>query len=214
MIQLSSAGKRFGPKLLFENLDWLITPQDRVGLVGAQRHRQIHAAEGAGRHRVARLRQHHLRQEHDLRLSAAGWPALSRPHRVRRVHVRLRRPARAGAGDGRAGAQDGRTRSAVERIRAGGRSLSAHLRRVSRARRLRARLAGRHRARRPRLPQGRLDAPHRRVLRRLADAHCARPSCCWRSRTCCCSTSPPTTSISKPATGWRSICCSIRSPTC
>ena len=35
MIQLSSAGKRFGPKLLFENLNWLITPQDRVGLVGA-----------------------------------------------------------------------------------------------------------------------------------------------------------------------------------
>jgi len=35
MIQLSSAGKRFGPKLLFENLDWLITPTERVGLVGA-----------------------------------------------------------------------------------------------------------------------------------------------------------------------------------
>ncbi len=35
MIQLSSAGKRFGPKVLFENLDWMITPRDRVGLVGA-----------------------------------------------------------------------------------------------------------------------------------------------------------------------------------
>src|SRR5271165_3581757 len=35
MIQLSSAGKRFGPKLLFDNLNWLITPHDRVGLVGA-----------------------------------------------------------------------------------------------------------------------------------------------------------------------------------
>src|SRR3954451_5911196 len=35
MIQLSAAGKRFGPKLLFENLDWMITPRDRVGLVGA-----------------------------------------------------------------------------------------------------------------------------------------------------------------------------------
>ncbi|ABF41009.1 ABC transporter, ATPase subunit [Candidatus Koribacter versatilis Ellin345] len=35
MIQLSAAGKRFGPKSLFQNLDWLITPQDRVGLVGA-----------------------------------------------------------------------------------------------------------------------------------------------------------------------------------
>ncbi len=35
MIQLSSAGKRFGPKILFQNLDWLVTPQDRIGLVGA-----------------------------------------------------------------------------------------------------------------------------------------------------------------------------------
>ncbi len=34
MIQLSSAGKRFGHKLLFENADWLITPHDRIGLVG------------------------------------------------------------------------------------------------------------------------------------------------------------------------------------
>src|SRR5215472_4826167 len=35
MIQLSAAGKRFGPKILFQDLDWLVTPQDRVGLVGA-----------------------------------------------------------------------------------------------------------------------------------------------------------------------------------
>jgi len=35
MIQLAGAGKRFGHKLLFQNVDWLITPQDRIGLVGA-----------------------------------------------------------------------------------------------------------------------------------------------------------------------------------
>lgn len=35
MIQLIDAGKCFGPKLLFEKLNWLITPQDRIGLVGA-----------------------------------------------------------------------------------------------------------------------------------------------------------------------------------
>jgi ATP-binding cassette, subfamily F, member 3 len=34
MIRLSGAGKRFGHKLLFENADWLITPHDRIGLVG------------------------------------------------------------------------------------------------------------------------------------------------------------------------------------
>src|SRR5215469_10365794 len=35
MIQLSGAGKRYGHKLLFENADWLITPESRLGLVGA-----------------------------------------------------------------------------------------------------------------------------------------------------------------------------------
>ncbi len=35
MIQLSSAGKRFGHKLLFQDANWLITPRDRIGLVGA-----------------------------------------------------------------------------------------------------------------------------------------------------------------------------------
>jgi ATP-binding cassette, subfamily F, member 3 len=35
MIQLSGAGKRFGHKLLFENAGWLITSNDRIGLVGA-----------------------------------------------------------------------------------------------------------------------------------------------------------------------------------
>jgi len=34
MIQLSSAGKRFGHKLLYENVDWLITANDHIGLVG------------------------------------------------------------------------------------------------------------------------------------------------------------------------------------
>ena len=35
MIQLTAAGKRFGPKILFEDLNWLITPKERVGIVGA-----------------------------------------------------------------------------------------------------------------------------------------------------------------------------------
>ncbi|GAC1365026.1 MAG: ABC-F family ATP-binding cassette domain-containing protein [Acidobacteriaceae bacterium] len=34
MLQLSAAGKRFGPKLLFEDTNWLITPDERTGLVG------------------------------------------------------------------------------------------------------------------------------------------------------------------------------------
>ena len=35
MIQLSGAGKHFGSKTLFAELDWLVGPKDRVGLVGA-----------------------------------------------------------------------------------------------------------------------------------------------------------------------------------
>src|SRR5713226_110963 len=35
MIQLQGAGKRFGHKLLFEDCDWLVTPRERTGLVGA-----------------------------------------------------------------------------------------------------------------------------------------------------------------------------------
>ncbi len=35
MISLVNASKRFGPRILFEGVNWLITPQDRVGLVGA-----------------------------------------------------------------------------------------------------------------------------------------------------------------------------------
>lgn len=34
MLQLTAAGKRFGPKLLFEDVNWLITPNERTGLVG------------------------------------------------------------------------------------------------------------------------------------------------------------------------------------
>ncbi len=35
MIQLTGAGKRYGPKILFENVDWLVTPGERTGIVGA-----------------------------------------------------------------------------------------------------------------------------------------------------------------------------------
>src|SRR6201999_3726963 len=34
MLQLSGAGKRFGHKLLFQDANWLITPNERTGLVG------------------------------------------------------------------------------------------------------------------------------------------------------------------------------------
>src|ERR1022692_4904456 len=35
MIQLTGAGKRYGPKILFASVDWLVTPSERAGIVGA-----------------------------------------------------------------------------------------------------------------------------------------------------------------------------------
>jgi len=35
MIQLTDTAKRFGSRLLFENVNWMIGPRDRIGLVGA-----------------------------------------------------------------------------------------------------------------------------------------------------------------------------------
>jgi len=35
MIQLTGAAKRYGPKILFENVDWLVTGNERTGIVGA-----------------------------------------------------------------------------------------------------------------------------------------------------------------------------------
>ncbi|HLK65238.1 MAG TPA: ABC-F family ATP-binding cassette domain-containing protein [Bryobacteraceae bacterium] len=35
MIQLTGAGKRYGPKILFDNVDWLVTSNERTGVVGA-----------------------------------------------------------------------------------------------------------------------------------------------------------------------------------
>src|SRR5579871_6044624 len=35
MIQLTGAGKRYGPKILFQDADWLVTPNERTGIVGA-----------------------------------------------------------------------------------------------------------------------------------------------------------------------------------
>jgi ATP-binding cassette subfamily F protein 3 len=35
MLQLTSAGRRFGPRILFEGANWLVTPGERTALVGA-----------------------------------------------------------------------------------------------------------------------------------------------------------------------------------
>ena len=99
MIQLQGAGKRFGHKLLFEDCDWLITPKERTGLVGGN---------GTGKSTLLKILcgmetldygDVTLRQRHQPGLPAAGRPVAHRPHRLRRMHERVRRPARDGAGD-------------------------------------------------------------------------------------------------------------------
>ena len=57
----------------------------------------------------------------------------------------------------------------------------------------------------PGLRAGRRRAADRDVLRRLADAHRARQAAARHARTCCCSTSRRIISISRRATGSRSI---------
>ena len=86
MIQLTGAGKRFGHKLLFENLDWMITPKDRVGLVGANGTGKSTLLKVIGGmesldYGIADGRQGRIRG-----LFAAGWPYAFGAHRVRRVH--------------------------------------------------------------------------------------------------------------------------------
>ncbi len=56
MIQLSGAGKRFGHKLLFENVDWLITHHDRIGLVGGNGTGKSTLMKSPRRHGHLRLR--------------------------------------------------------------------------------------------------------------------------------------------------------------
>src|SRR3954454_10023374 len=35
MIHITGAGKRYGPRILFQDVDWLVTPNERAGIVGA-----------------------------------------------------------------------------------------------------------------------------------------------------------------------------------
>ena len=102
MIQLTAAAKRFGPKILFENADWLVTPNDRVGHGGRQRHRQVHAAEDPGGHGRPR-RRHASPSQKGITAGYLPQDGLSLSGRTvfDECLSRLRRPAGARAGDGR-----------------------------------------------------------------------------------------------------------------
>ena len=62
MIQLTGAGKRYGPKILFENVDWLVTPNERAGIVGANGTGKSSLLKVLAGHRRPRLRLHRRRR--------------------------------------------------------------------------------------------------------------------------------------------------------
>ena len=111
MIQLSSAGKHFGSKTLFEGLNWVVSNGERVGLVGGN---------GTGKSTLLKM--------------LAGWKVPTRAtspsskgtttgylpqdglyafraHGAGRMPLRFRPPAGNRKGDGNAHASDGGDRS-------------------------------------------------------------------------------------------------------
>ena len=100
MLQLSAAGKRFGPRVLFENADWLITPNERTALVGAN---------GTGKSTLLKVLAGSESLDYGSLQRTRGMtigylpqegPGTQRPQRFCRVPVGLRRVAQHGAGTG------------------------------------------------------------------------------------------------------------------
>ena len=182
MIQLTGAGKRYGPRILFENTDWLVTPNERAGIVGAN---------GTGKSSLLKvlagiegLDSGALTTQKGVTLGYLPQEGLSLSGRTvfAECMTVFAAPARTGGGAGAPDAPHGRTRPRQRRVRAGGRPLPPGGKRVPRARRLHRRIAGGRRAQRPRLPAARLEAAHRGVLRRLADAHRARQAAAGKAQ--------------------------------
>ena len=92
MLQLAGAGKRFGHKLLFDGLDWLITPKDRVGLVGGNGTGKSTLLKVIGG--IESLDYGTLTGMKGIRLGYLPQDglAVSRTDGIRRMYERLRRP--------------------------------------------------------------------------------------------------------------------------
>ncbi len=201
MLQLSAAGKRFGPKLLFEDANWLITPDERTGLVGGN---------GTGKSTLLKILAGletldygaaHARQGHDHRLPPAGRPRPPRQDRLRRVPLRLRPPARPGARGRRDHPHPLHRRPRLPRVPAPPPTATPTSPTTCTST--------------TSTPSTRRSAPcsaasaspkktgSARPKSSPAAGRCASPwpSCCCKNPACCCSTSPPTISTSRPATG-------------
>ena len=183
MIQLTGAGKRFGAKILFEDLNWLISPKERVGIVGAN---------GTGKSTLLKVLagietldygSHQRHERHPRGLSAAGWHQSDRPHRLRRMPVGVRRDPRASSGSSRSWRAACRSSTTPRPNTSPVADRYHHIQSEFSARdgyniesRVGTVLSGLgFRARR-------LGTPRRRIFRRLADAHRARQAAARRAQ--------------------------------
>ena len=214
MIQISSLTKSFGDRVLFDDVTWQISDGERVGLCGPNGVRQDDAAARSWPASRSPTPGSVVKpSDADDRLPAAGRPDARRPHGLRGGDAGLR----AAAWRSRPRCTSSRTGSADPDVPEGEHEqMLAPLQRppgpLPAARRLQHRPEDRDRPAGPRLHAGRPRAADRDVLGRLADAHRARQAAARAARTCCCSTSRPTTSTSTRATGSRSTCTTTRTP--
>ena len=98
MIQLSGAGKRFGHKLLFENVDWLITNHDHIGVVGGNGTGQVHLMKVLGGMDTFDYGSLIVAKGTSAGYLPQEGPDAFGTHGFRGVHDGFRRPARHGAG--------------------------------------------------------------------------------------------------------------------
>ena len=204
MIQLSDLTKSFGDRVLLDHVTWQITDRERVGLCGPN---------GAGKTTLLKMMAGLDEPDSGAILKPAALTVgylpqdgltPRRPHGLRRsVAARSSELLGDEGRDARARGAARRPGDSRSRARRDARTLQRPAGSLPAARRLQHRAEDGDGAAGPRLQDRRLRAADRDVLRRLADAHRARQAAARPARTCCCSTSRPTISISRRATGSR-----------
>ena len=111
MIQLTDAGKRFGHKLLFQELDWMITPKDHVGLVGGNGTGKSTLLKIIGGFEHLDYGSLTIAKGVSARISSAGWTDAVGTDGVRRVHGSVLECSRDRSGTRDADTPDERNRS-------------------------------------------------------------------------------------------------------
>ena len=187
-----------GGKKVLENIHLSFYPDAKIGVLGVNGSGKstLLRIMAGHRHRIHRRGLHRRRRAR--RLSAAGAASRSRPRRARQRHARRRGQA----GDPR---PLQRTRDELFR-RDGGRDDPPAGRDRGQGP-VGSRQPGRAGDGRARLPARTRPTSTRCRAASAAASRCA--GCCWKSRTCCCSTSRPTISTPRRSTGSKATCANI-----